>query len=82
MAEAAKQEPVITMWSKEFTYDHWMKSKGIPIQPAILSPISARLSWNGGKSAGANRRLSSSLAKKASRLRALPRFLPENHCRR
>jgi hypothetical protein len=31
MAEAAKQEPVITMWSKEFTYDRWMKSKGIPI---------------------------------------------------
>ena len=31
MADAAKQEPVITMWSKEFTYDRWMKSKGIPI---------------------------------------------------
>ena len=31
MAETAKQEPVITMWSKEFTYDRWMKSKGIPI---------------------------------------------------
>ena len=31
MAEAAKKEPVITMWSKEFTYDRWMKSKGIPI---------------------------------------------------
>src|SRR5437870_4550471 len=29
--ESAKQEPVITMWSKEFTYDRWMKSKGIPI---------------------------------------------------
>ena len=25
MADAAKQEPVITMWSKEFTYDRWMK---------------------------------------------------------
>ena len=31
MADAAKQEPVVTMWSKEFTYDRWMKSKGIPI---------------------------------------------------
>ena len=31
MAEAANKEPVITMWSKEFTYDRWMKSKGIPI---------------------------------------------------
>ena len=31
MAETAKQEPVITMWSKEFTYDRWMKTKGIPI---------------------------------------------------
>jgi len=31
MADAAKQEPVITMWSKEFTYDRWMKTKGIPI---------------------------------------------------
>ena len=28
MAETAKQEPVITMWSKEFTYDRWMKTKG------------------------------------------------------
>src|SRR5207247_9890962 len=31
MAETAKQEPVVTMWSKEFTYDRWMKSVGIPI---------------------------------------------------
>jgi oxalate decarboxylase/phosphoglucose isomerase-like protein (cupin superfamily) len=31
MATQAKQEPVITMWSKEFTYDRWMKSIGIPI---------------------------------------------------
>jgi mannose-6-phosphate isomerase-like protein (cupin superfamily) len=31
MAEAANKEPVITMWSKEFTYDRWMKSKEIPI---------------------------------------------------
>ena len=31
MADANKQEPVVTMWSKEFTYDRWMKSKGIPI---------------------------------------------------
>lgn len=31
MATAAKQEPVITMWSKEFTYDRYMKSVGIPI---------------------------------------------------
>ena len=28
MADAAKQEPVITMWSKEFTYDRWMKIEG------------------------------------------------------
>ena len=31
MAKAATKEPVITMWSKEFTYDRWMKSQGIPI---------------------------------------------------
>jgi len=38
MAEAAKQEPVITMWSKEFTYDRWMKSKGIPIHKGYFIP--------------------------------------------
>jgi mannose-6-phosphate isomerase-like protein (cupin superfamily) len=38
MAEAAKQEPVITMWSKEFTYDRWMKSKGIPIHTGYFIP--------------------------------------------
>ena len=41
MAEAAKQEPVITMWSKEFTYDRWMKSKGIPIHTGYLHRRSA-----------------------------------------
>ena len=38
MAEAANQEPVITMWSKEFTYDRWMKSKGIPIHKGYFIP--------------------------------------------
>ena len=38
MAEAASQEPVITMWSKEFTYDRWMKSKGIPIHKGYFIP--------------------------------------------
>ena len=38
MAEAAKQEPVITMWSKEFTYDRWMKTKGIPIHTGLFYP--------------------------------------------
>ena len=38
MAEAEKQEPVITMWSKEFTYDRWMKSKGIPIHTGYFIP--------------------------------------------
>jgi hypothetical protein len=37
--EPVKQEPVITMWSKEFTYDRWMKTKGIPIPPVILSDL-------------------------------------------
>ena len=38
MADAAKQEPVITMWSKEFTYDRWMKTKGIPIHTGYYIP--------------------------------------------
>src|SRR5262245_7899752 len=38
MAETAKQEPVITMWSKEFTYDRWMKTKGIPIHTGYYIP--------------------------------------------
>ena len=38
MATAAKQEPVITMWSKEFTYDRWMKTKGIPIHTGYFIP--------------------------------------------
>ena len=36
--ESAKQEPVITMWSKEFTYDRWMKTKGIPIHTGYFIP--------------------------------------------
>ena len=36
--EPVKQEPVITMWSKEFTYDRWMKTKGIPIHTGYFIP--------------------------------------------
>ena len=36
--EPMKQEPVITMWSKEFTYDRWMKTKGIPIHTGYFIP--------------------------------------------
>ncbi len=36
MADTAKQEPVITMWSKEFTYDRWMKTKGNSDSPGLL----------------------------------------------
>ena len=46
MAETAKQEPVITMWSKEFTYDRWMKTK---FYPYGLLHRDLRLSWGGGE---------------------------------
>ena len=60
MAETAKQEPVITMWSKEFTYDRWMKTKGIPIHTGyyIEDLRTVELEW--WKSGGARQLLSNS----------------------
>ena len=66
MADAAKQEPVITMWSKEFTYDRWMKSKGIPIHRGyfIEDLRTDRIGMVGGARLQ-SRRLSSCSGKKA-----------------
>jgi len=64
MADAAKQEPVITMWSKEFTYDRWMKRRD-PIHRGYLLKICVRSNWSGGKKRGCKSALSSCSGKKA-----------------
>ena len=66
--ESAKQEPVITMWSKEFTYDRWMKTKGIPIHTGYFIPDLRTIELSGGKNGDAKRHLSSCSAKRCQRV--------------
>ena len=64
--EPMKQEPVITMWSKEFTYDRWMKTKGIPIHTGYFVPDLRTIELEWWEERDAKRLSSSCSGKRAS----------------